>query len=87
MKWLLVFISLSVNDDYCNAPFPLLKHSDEIYSSEKECKEAFQNSEFYKSPQPEQIAGFCLQVEMMYPSPKQLSKRDERPVCYSKTRN
>jgi len=84
VKWLLILISLSVNDDYCDAPFPLLKHSDEVYGSEEECREAFHNLTFYKSVSPEQIAGFCLPVGIMYPSPKQLTKRDDRPTCYAK---
>lgn len=84
MKWLLIFITMSVNDtNYCNSPFPVLKHDDEMYDSLEECQQSFHESRFYKSSTPEQIVGFCLgPIQPMLLSPEQLTDRSERPSCH-----
>lgn len=81
MKYLLIFITLTGGSiEPCHAPFPLLKHSDELFDTQAECENAFRNSEFYKSEG--QLIGFCMAVSPLYLSPKQLSNKIEPPSCH-----
>jgi hypothetical protein len=82
MKWLLILISLSVSDDYCHGPLPLLKHTDELYDSEEDCRQAFQASRFYKTTDPQEVVGFCLPIKPLMLSPKQLTDKLDRPKCW-----
>lgn len=80
MKWLLVFLAMSVTDNVCEGPSPLLKHSDELYDSQEECEKAFKNSTFYKKSYKQEVVGVCLgPLKPMYLSPQQLSSKVEYP--------
>jgi hypothetical protein len=82
VKWILVFLSLSVNDDVCNGPLTVMKYSDEIYDTKEECQTAFREARFYKTRIKQQIVGVCLQGEPMYMSPEQLENRPDYPDCH-----
>lgn len=82
MKWLLIFLTMSVNNATCNGPLTLVKHADEIYDSQAECEKAFHDLRFYRTPYKQEIMGFCLgPVKAMYLSPTQLRDRVEPPKC------
>ena len=81
MKWILVFLSLSVNDDACNGPLTIMKYSDAIYDTKEECQAAFHDSRFYKTKFKQQIVGMCLQGEPMFLSPAQLDDQTDYPKC------
>jgi hypothetical protein len=83
MKWILIFLSLSVSDDVCKGPAPIVKHADEFYDTQQECEDAFHNSKYYKSTVQQQLVGFCLgPIKPMFLSPQQLTNRDTYPKCY-----
>ena len=82
MKWILVFLTLTVNDDACHGPLSLLKHSDELFGSKAECEESFHSATFYKTLFKQEIVGFCMQIEPMMLSPKQADEKVDAPKCY-----
>jgi hypothetical protein len=83
MKWILIFLSMSVSDNVCDGPAPLIKHADEMYDSQQECEDAFHHSRYYKSTIKQQIVGFCLgPLKPMLLSPQQLTDRDDYPKCH-----
>lgn len=82
MKWVLIFLTLSISDDVCNRPGTLVKHSDELYDSQEECEAAFQASRFYKARLPGEIVGLCLgPLKPLMLSPDQRVDRPDSPKC------
>lgn len=83
LKWILIFLSLSVTDDACNGPLTLVKHAGEIFDSQEDCEKSFRESQFYQTSYKKEIVGFCVgPLKPLLLSPTQLANKATPPKCH-----